>query len=135
MGMTMAARFKKGDVVYRFYDYDHGSTCAYEKLVITSFGVKQGTAYSESKGQNHKCRLYAQDWQHIVQASEISDIDAFAMALAEGYRAKWTKHYADRAHSYSGCAATMETGYHEALKKACAAMLETPIRVKNLDAA
>lgn len=126
----MGAKIKKGDVVYLFGDYDHGSTCSYEKLVIMSLGAKQGTAYSLAKGENYKQRLYEHEYADIMRVSDVPDVEAEAMRRAAGYRAYWTRHYVECAHR------SIDAGdsYHISMKKDCEKMLAKPLRALDLDA-
>ncbi len=80
--------FKKGDVVWAFYDWNRAGTCAYKKLVLTSYGKKQGTAIEQVNGENLETRIYVGQVD-LVHVADVQDVQAAALERGVAYRARW----------------------------------------------
>jgi len=97
------ATFKKGDAVWHFLREDSGKVYV-RKIILTSWGKKQGTAVGHENGQPVQHRLYPQDvdghpvyWTNtrVRLVSEMPDPAPFARELGAKSLARARQHYAD----------------------------------------
>ena len=97
------AAFKKGDALWHFLREDSGKVYV-RKIVLTSWGKKQGTAVGSESGKPVQHRLYPQDvdghpvyWTNVRVrlVAEMADPVPFAQELAAASIARARQHYTD----------------------------------------
>jgi hypothetical protein len=133
----MAAKFKKGDEVWVFGDWDHKGGAYVRRMVLTSYGAKQGTAVYPESGKQVKHRIYAADYERMRLVSEMPDPVPHAADLSREFRAYWIQHFVDRAHWYyvgkhGSDYRVLDRGneaYFTGLKASCEEVMSLPPRV------
>ena len=118
----MAKQFKKGDVVWSIVNWDSKATVNVTLLTIQSWGKKFGTASQVKDGQMIKKQIYIGQDEHLFLASEVQDINAFALEVATKQRLDRLAYFADcDLHHYLeghfDRTDKMFVNYHESCKK------------------
>lgn len=89
-------KFKKGDHVYLFLDWNRKGTCAWYEWVIDSAGAKQIHLRS-ADGEMLKRRIYPAETGHrMTLVSETPDPEAKAIEFAQEFLAGWIAHTEQR---------------------------------------
>jgi hypothetical protein len=91
----MAKQFKKGDVVWSITNWDGKATVKVDLLTIQSWGKKLGTASQVKDGQMIKSQIYIGQDDHLFLASDVQDINAFALEVATKQRLNRLAFFAD----------------------------------------
>lgn len=95
----MTTKIEKGSEIYEIGTYDHSHKSYVRKMVVTSFGKKQGTAVSSVNGKQVEFRLYAKDEGiTLFHVNDIADVAAFALEKAVAHKKAVTAHYALRSY-------------------------------------
>ena len=116
----MYKQFKKGDVVWRIAGWDSKATVSVKKLTIQSWGKRQGTATSVDNGEFVRSQFYVNQADDLYLASEVEDINAFALEVAKNYKAKNIQWCANAAHHhYVGAGSNAFDSYFISIKKQC----------------
>ena len=116
--------FKKGDVVWSIAQYDRNATVSVNKLTIKSFGKVQGTASSIKDGKMINTQIYAKHCDHLFLASDVENIEEFAIKIAGQLKAKKIQHYVDCAH-YAYDRNETYDNYYFKIKKDCQELMES----------
>ena len=125
----MHKQFKKGDVVWQIGNWNSKATAYVKKLTIQSWGKKQGTATDLNKNNDFvKHTFYVDQADTLYLASEVENINVFALEVAKQLKAEHIQHYADCAHHhYIGAGAGAYDSYFNSMAEKCrAVMAEEP---------
>lgn len=120
--------FKKGDVVWSITDWNHKATVSVNKLTIKSWGKVQGTASLVENGKMINSQIYVKWADHLFLASDVENIEEFALEIAKQIKAKHIKHCLECVH-WAYARNESSDGYYKAIKEKCQAIMDEEPKV------
>jgi hypothetical protein len=121
----MAKQFKKGDVVWSIQNWNSRATVYVRKLTIQSWGKQRGTASSVQDGQMIKHQIYVGQDDHLFLASDVEDINSFALDVAAKQKLKeidWCRNAVH--HHYVGAGNNAFDSYFKKVNSDCQAIMD-----------
>lgn len=130
-------KITKGTEIYKFGMFDE-TTCYVERLTVTSFGKKHGTAVRMQDGKPIESRLYAVDeattfinkqgeyFVCLIPVADVPDVESKAMELARQIKQYYQDHYRNAQHASIDAAEV----YHRAISKKAREQFDKPVSIK-----
>jgi len=120
----MSKQFKKGDVVWSITNWNGKATVCVSKLTIQSWGKQRGTATSVNNGEFIKHQIYVGQDDHLFLASDVADINEFALQVAKQQKADEIQWCANAVHHHYVGDDGGRDSYFQYINEKCQAIMD-----------